>query len=68
MRKRDNDENKFQNEPEDQNFTSPCWQRSADYGEGWGGGMGVGVSAATVRSGDVEVVDRVQRFPKGPKA
>lgn len=54
IRKRDNDENRLQNEPADQNFTSPCQQRSAAYGEGWGGGLGaqrgVDVPEATARS------------------
>lgn len=54
IRERDNDENRLQNEPVEQNFTSPRRQSSAAYREGWGGGLGVRRGAdmpeATARS------------------
>lgn len=76
MRKRDNDENKLQNEPADQNFTSPCWQSSAAFGEGWGGGLGArrgaDVPEAMARSvqisGELELVGDARRLPKGLEA
>lgn len=49
IRKRDNDENRLQNEPVDQNFTSPCGQSSAAT-ERHGEGSGVDMPEAMVGS------------------